>query len=55
MWNKDCKKYFDILKYYLATPPFLQPSMQENPFILYIVASSHPLVELCAQQDNSIR
>lgn len=54
-WNKDCKKYFESLKYYLTTPPILQPSMQDMVFILYIVVSAHALATFLAQQDNSGR
>lgn len=51
-WNENCKQDFESLKEYLATPPSLQLAVQNKLFILCIVASSHALAALLAQQDD---
>lgn len=41
------------MKYYLATPPILQPTIQDNLSILYTIALTHALTTLVAQQDEN--
>ena len=53
VWNEEFQKSLDQIKEYLAKPPMFMPPIQGKPLILYILATTHSLGALLAQQDES--
>ena len=52
MWNEECKKAKDLLKYHLTSLPILTYADYTSPFILQTDASSIGLGAVLSQMQN---